>query len=110
MLVGAMLLGTAWGAQALSDEPMVRTKVWPAVYKSDKGLMQRVWVTVDHEGKAASAILRLGDQSQRVKLEAGENRFFFEVPEVSSAQSLPLTVTRARGTFCPEPAADGHTR
>lgn len=96
MLVGAMLLGTAWGAQALSDEPMVRTKVWPAVYKSDKGLMQRVWVTVDHKGKAASATLRLGDQSQRVKLEAGENRFFFEVPEVSSAQSLPLTVTRGK--------------
>ena len=96
MLVGAMLLGTAWGAQALSDEPMVRTKVWPAVYKSDKGLMQRVWVTVDHEGKAASATLRLGNQSQRVKLEAGENRFFFEVPEVSSAQSLLLTVTRGK--------------
>lgn len=102
MLVGAMLLGTAWGAQALSDEPMVRTKVWPAVYKSDKGLMQRVWVTVDHEGKAASATLRLGDQSQRVKLEAGENRFFFEVPEVSSAQNLPLTVTRGKEELAAE--------
>ena len=102
MLVGAMLLGTACGAQALSDEPMVRTKVWPAVYKSDKGLMQRVWVTVDHEGKAASATLRLGDQSQRVKLEAGENRFFFEVPEVSSAQSLPLTVTRGKEELATE--------
>lgn len=102
MLVGAMLLGTAWGAQALFDEPMVRTKVWPAVYKSDKGLMQRVWVTVDHEGKAASATLRLGDQSQRVKLEAGENRFFFEVPEVSSAQSLPLTVTRGKEELATE--------
>lgn len=102
MLVGAMLLGTAWGAQALSDEPMVRTKVWPAVYKSDKGLMQRVWVTVDHEGKAASATLRLGDQSQRVKLEAGENCFFFEVPEVSSAQSLPLTVTRGKEELAAE--------
>ena len=102
MLVGAMLLGTAWGAQALSDEPMVRTKVWPAVYKSDKGLMQRVWVTVDHEGKAASATLRLGDQSQRVKLEAGENRFFFEVPEVSSAQSLSLTVTRGKEELATE--------
>lgn len=102
MLVGAMLLGTAWGAQALSDEPMVRTKVWPAVYKSDKGLMQRVWVTVDHEGKAASATLRLGDQSQRVKLEAGENRFFFEVPEVSSTQSLPLTVTRGKEELATE--------
>lgn len=102
MLVGAMLLGTAWGAQALSDEPMVRTKVWPAVYKSDKGLMQRVWVTVDHEGKAASATLRLGNQSQRVKLEAGENRFFFEVPEVSSAQSLPLTVTRGKEELATE--------
>ncbi len=102
MLVGAMLLGTAWGAQALSDEPMVRTKVWPAVYKSDKGLMQRVWVTVDHEGKAASATLRLGDQSQRVKLEAGENRFFFEVPEVSSAQSLPLTVTQGKEELATE--------
>lgn len=102
MLVGAMLLGTAWGAQALSDEPMVRTKVWPAIYKSDKGLMQRVWVTVDHEGKAASATLRLGNQSQRVKLEAGENRFFFEVPEVSSAQSLPLTVTRGKEELAAE--------
>lgn len=102
MLVGAMLLGTAWGAQALSDEPMVRTKVWPAVYKSDKGLMQRVWVTVDHEGKAASATLRLGNQSQRVKLEAGENRFFFEVPEVSSAQSLPLMVTRGKEELATE--------
>lgn len=102
MLVGAMLLGTAWGAQALSDEPMVRTKVWPAVYKSDKDLMQRVWVTVDHEGKAASATLRLGDQSQRVKLEAGENRFFFEVPEVSSTQSLPLTVTRGKEELATE--------
>ena len=102
MLVGAMLLGTAWGAQALSDEPMVRTKVWPAVYKSDKGLMQRVWVTVDHEGKAASATLRLGNQSQRVKLEAGENRFFFEVPEVSSAQSLPLTVIRGKEELAAE--------
>ena len=102
MLVGAMLLGTACGAQALSDEPMVRTKVWPAVYKSDKGLMQRVWVTVDHEGKAASATLRLGDQSQRVKLEAGENRFFFEVPEVSSAQSLPLMVTRGKEELATE--------
>lgn len=102
MLMGAMLLGTAWGAQALSDESMVRTKVWPAVYKSDKGLMQRVWVTVSHEGKAASATLRLGDQSQRVKLEAGENRFFFEVPEVSSARSLPLTVTRGKEELAAE--------
>lgn len=102
MLMGAMMLGTAWGAQALSDEPMVRTKVWPAVYKSDKGLMQRVWVTVSHEGKAASATLRLGDQSQRVKLEAGENRFFFEVPEVSSARSLPLTVTRGKEELAAE--------
>ena len=41
-------------------------------------------------------------EKQLRQLEAGENRFFFEVPEVSSAQSLPLTVTRGKEELAAE--------
>lgn len=104
LFVGALLWTSslaAWSA-GTADAPEVEAKVWPAVYKSEKGLTQRVWVTVRHEGKPASATLRLGDQVQKVKLAEGENKFFFEMPEVKSAVKLPLTVTVGKAELASE--------
>ena len=103
LLVGAMLLSGTVSAQSVStDKPEVETKVWPAVYKSEKGLTQRVWVTVRHEGKPVSATLRLGEQTQKVKLAEGENRFFFEMPEVKTTVKLPLSVVSGKNEIASE--------
>ena len=61
----------------------MKANCYPAVYKSDKGMMQRVWVTIPHEGKPLSVTLGLGEQTQRVKLNEGTNKFYFEIPETT---------------------------
>ena len=98
LLTGALLISSALSAQNSSGGglPEVKATIYPAVYKSDKGPMQRVWITIPHEGKTASAQLRLGEQTQRVKLIEGDNKYYFEIPEVTASTRLPLTVEQGK--------------
>ena len=98
LLTGALLISSALSAQDSSGGglPEVKATIYPAVYKSDKGPMQRVWITIPYEGKATSAQLRLGVQTQRVKLTEGDNKYYFEIPEVTASTRLPLTVEQGK--------------
>ena len=97
LLMGALLVSPALFAQEHSGGvPEMKADCYPAVYKSDKGMMQRVWVTIPHEGKPLSVTLGLGEQTQRVKLNEGTNRFYFEIPEVSQSVRLPLTLKQGK--------------
>ena len=89
------MLGATWFTYAAEDSPTIKTKVYPAVYKSKSGPTQRVWVTINHSGKPASATLRLESQSQKVKLAEGENRFYFDVPVVNAPTKMHFTVSGA---------------
>ena len=98
LLTGALLISSALSAQNSSGGglPEVKATIYPAVYISDKGPMQRVWITIPHKGKTASAQLRLGEQTQRVKLIEGDNKYYFEIPEVTASTRLPLTVEQGK--------------
>lgn len=97
LLMGALLVSPVLFAQEHSGGvPEMKADCYPAVYKSDKGMMQRVWVTIPHEGKPLSVTLGLGEQTQRVKLNEGTNRFYFEIPEVSQSVRLPLTLKQGK--------------
>ncbi len=87
------MLGATWFTYAADDSPTIETKVYPAVYKSKSGPTQRVWVTINHSGKPASATLRLESQSQKVKLAEGKNRFYFDVPVVNAPTKMHFTVS-----------------
>ena len=89
------MLGATWFTYAADDSPTIETKVYPAVYKSKSGPTQRVWITINHSGKPASATLRLESQSQKVKLAEGENRFYFDVPVVNAPTKMHFTVSGA---------------
>lgn len=89
------MLGATWFTYAADDSPTIETKVYPAVYKSKSGPTQRVWVTINHSGKPASATLRLESQSQKVKLAEGKNRFYFDVPVVNAPTKMHFTVSGA---------------
>ena len=89
------MLGATWFTYAADDSPTIETKVYPAVYKSKSGPTQRVWITINHSGKPASATLRLESQSQKVKLAEGENRFYFDVPVVNAPTKMHFAVSGA---------------
>ena len=89
------MLGATWFTYAADDSPTIETKVYPAVYKSKSGPTQRVWVTINHSGKPASATLRLESQSQKVKLAEGKNRFYFDVPVVNAPTKMHFAVSGA---------------
>ena len=97
LLMGALLASPAlWAQEHSGGVPEMRANCYPAVYKSDKEMMQRVWVTIPHEGKPLSVTLGLGEQTQRVKLNEGTNKFYFEIPEVSQEVRLPLTLRQGK--------------
>lgn len=92
LFMGLAALTLSLSAQDAPAPPGLETHVFPALYKSKSGLMQKVQVTIQHAGAPVAATLRLGEQTQKVKLADGKNQFAFEVPEVKSAIQLPLTV------------------
>lgn len=93
------LLGI-WMASSLAaaqnnhpEQTKIEAVTAPAIYKSEEGPTQRVLIRISHKGRPETAILRLGDRKQKVRLSTGKNAFHFEIPEVKSATELPLTVT-----------------
>ena len=93
-LLGVWLWTSSLVAQTTPGSTEMEATVYPAVYKSSAGLTQRVWVDVHYEGKPAQGVLQLGEQKQKVKLVDGDNRFYFEIPEVKTGQlNLPLVVS-----------------
>ena len=93
-LVGLALFTMSSAVWSASTAPLgIETHLFPALYKTAKGPVQKVRVTVKHSGAPVTATLTLGNQSRKEKLNDGTNQFFFEIPAVQSAVQLPLTVT-----------------
>ncbi|MDR1129542.1 MAG: hypothetical protein LBK96_00990, partial [Prevotellaceae bacterium] len=65
-------------ARGQSDSLTLETRVLPALYRSDRGSMQKIELKAEYSGTPVSATIRLGDRSQEEKLETGANRFLFE--------------------------------
>jgi hypothetical protein len=100
LILGMAVTASAWSLSARGEQASppftVETRLLPAVYKSGKGQVQKVQVTVNHSGTPAVATLTLGGQSRREKLETGENTFQMEVPVVSAPQQMELTLAAGR--------------
>lgn len=94
----AFLFACSLSAGELLQAPSgVTARVLPALYKSKNGLTQQVEVLVRHTGAPTVVILRLGNQSRKEKLQEGEQKFFFEIPETTSAIQLPLVIKKEKG-------------
>lgn len=88
-----------FGALSLHASPQwseLRSRVLPAVYKTQKGRMQKVEVSVKHEGAPATVTIRLGEQRYKEKLTPGRNVFQYELPEVYAALQMPLSVSTGK--------------
>lgn len=93
VIVAGLLLFVAGVFMPVMAGPSgMEAKVLPAVYRSDKGMLQHVQVSVEHDGEPLHAILRLGDSSMKVRLTEGSNSFCLEIPEVKEAVKMPLTL------------------
>ena len=58
----------------------VKGKQIPAVYKTERGMVQKVELIVDYLGTTVSADVKLGNDLQQVELKEGENKILFEIP------------------------------
>lgn len=54
---------SVWSAS--TAPPAIETHLFPALYKTVKGPVQKVRVTVKHSGAPVSATLTLGNQSRK---------------------------------------------
>ncbi len=91
-LIGIALLFIGLGT-AMAATIGIKGKQLPALYKTGNGLMQKVAVLVPYDGEPCEATLRLGDLQQKVQIRKGENKFSFELPQVTASQQLDLQVT-----------------
>ena len=44
---------------------MWKSHLFPALYKSDSGLQQRVWINIVHEGDVEPIVLQLGEVTKK---------------------------------------------
>lgn len=68
----------------------VRVEMLPALYKAKGDLTRKVQVTVSHPGDAVPVAFTLGKQVRKETIRNGENKFFFEIPEVQTSGKLLL--------------------
>lgn len=71
----------------------VTGKQLPALYKTNQGLMQKVEVTIQQEDNPSVATIQFGKAKQEVKLQKGTNKFYFEIPQASTAEQVALVVS-----------------
>lgn len=90
LIVMALLALVGGTASATLSE--IGARQLPAVYKTNQGLMQKVEVSVRNDGNVAAATLQLGSEKQEVKLQKGENKFYFEIPQATTSQQMTLIV------------------
>ncbi|MCD8137256.1 MAG: hypothetical protein LUH01_15420 [Parabacteroides gordonii] len=95
-LIGIALFALSFAVWGATAPPGIDTHVYPALYKSKQGLVQKVRVSLTHTGEPENVTLTLAGQTQKGKLKEGANQFFFEVPEVQSTQRLPLVLTKGK--------------
>lgn len=104
-LLGAGVIWLGMSVPAIASLVIKNVEITslPALYKSDSGLQQRVWINIVHEGDVEPIVLQLGEVTKKVKLHSGENNFYIEIPEVSQAQEDVLTVKQGREILYTEP-------
>lgn len=104
-LLGAGVIWLGMSVPAIASLVIKNVEITslPALYKSDSGLQQRVWINIVHEGDVEPIVLQLGEVTKKVKLHSGENNFYIEIPEVSQVQEDVLTVKQGREILYTEP-------
>ena len=95
-LIGIALFALSFAVWGATAPPGIDTHVYPALYKSKQGLVQKVRVSLTHTGEPENVTLTLAGQTQKGKLKEGANQFLFEIPEVQSTQRLPLVLTKGK--------------
>ena len=65
----------------------------PAVYKSENGQFQRIWISLSCEKEPGETKVCLGEFEKTVQLTEGENLFYIDIPEVKSEKKFQLTIT-----------------
>ena len=84
-------------APAVQDKPLaalgVEARQLPALYKTNKGTVQKVLVIVAHPGKPATALLTWNGTTRKEKLLTGENRFLLEIPPVQRPAQAELLLS-----------------
>ena len=77
-LLGAGVIWLGMSVPAIASLVIKNVEITslPALYKSDSGLQQRVWINIVHEGDVEPIVLQLGQVTKKVKLHSGENNFY----------------------------------
>ncbi len=75
-----------------ADTVGIKTSIPPAVYKSENGPTQRVWISLSCEKSPGEAKVCLGDSQKTIQLTEGENSFFIDIPAVETEKALQLTI------------------
>lgn len=77
-LLGAGVIWLGMSVPAIASLVIKNVEITslPALYKSDSGLQQRVWINIVHEGDVEPIVLQLGEVTKKVKLHSGENNFY----------------------------------
>lgn len=96
MLIGLICWSGAALSQSPSDSLTVNTFLCPAVYKSVKGLTQRVGIKISYNGTPMNVTCHFGNQVKKAKLAEGENNFYFEIPEVQKTYNLSFIMTSGK--------------
>lgn len=104
MRLQTLLISAIWLTSSLMASPhqqhgpaTVQTETCPAVYKSERGPVQRILIKMLHKGEPETATLQIGSQKQKIRISTGENSFTSEIPAVKSPVELPLTITTEKG-------------
>lgn len=90
VVIALVSLGIGTASAKLTE---VKGKQLPALYKTNQGLMQKVEVTIQQEENPSMATIQFGKAKQEVKLEKGTNKFYFEIPQGSTAEQVALVVS-----------------
>lgn len=67
----ALFAMSSFGLERFDRSAGIETHLFPALYKTAKGPVQKVRVTVKHEGASANATITLAIRSRKVKLNDG---------------------------------------
>lgn len=59
------MVGNVCSSNSIFSDKNVEITSLPALYKSDSGLQQRVWINIVHEGDVEPIVLQLGEVTKR---------------------------------------------
>ena len=76
-LIGIALFALSFAVWGATAPPGIDTHVYPALYKSKQGLVQKVRVSLTHTGEPENLTLTHAVQTQKVNMKDLANQLFF---------------------------------